>query len=134
MTDKAHPNYTLMASCLKAFQTGDIPTLQKLMAPDITWRVPGRHPLAKVYQGQQEVFGFFQALMMQTNGTFRTHNYHILHDEEAGVFLGRLTGERPGKTLDVELVLRVRFKDGKMTEGADFIYPEDNWDDFWTNK
>jgi len=136
MAESKHPNRLAMEACLKAFQEGDFDTLRKYFAADIEWRVPGNNPLAKTYKGPDEVFGFFGTMSQLTNGTFKTTNYEILYKEPNGangVFIGKLTGERPGKKpLEVDLVLRIRFnKEGKFSEAADFVNHEKDWDEFW---
>ena len=131
-------NLIAMESCLRAFQSSDFDTLRKYYAPDIEWRVPGHNPLSGVHRTPDGVFGFFGRMFQLTNGTFRTTNYEILYNEPNGthgIFVGRLTGERPGKKpLSVELLLRVKFNDnGQFKEGADFLHPMHEWDEFWND-
>ncbi|MEA2131803.1 MAG: hypothetical protein QOJ85_4694 [Solirubrobacteraceae bacterium] len=39
---------------------GSAAALQQLLAPDITWTVPGHHRIAGTYRGPEEVFGYFR--------------------------------------------------------------------------
>jgi uncharacterized protein len=126
-----HPNLHLMRRTLEAFRTGDAATLSQVFSTDVIWRVPGTSALAKDYRGQAEVFGFFGRLMELTQGTFRVESIEMLANDESGVFVDRVKAEREGKRLDVELLLRVRIRDGQIIEGVDHFHQEHAWDAFW---
>lgn len=126
-----HPNLQLMRRTLAAFQSGDIPTLQQVFAPDIVWRVPGKSTIAKEYRGQGEVFGFFGRLMELTAGTFKVESLDLMANERGGTYLDRVTATRNGKSLDVQLVLHVRIADGRIVEGTDYFHDEHRVDAFF---
>jgi uncharacterized protein len=126
-----HPNLDVMRRALKAFQTGDVPTLTQVFAQDVVWRVPGRNPVARDYRGQAEVFGFFGRLMELTNGTFKVQSIEVFANDRGGVFVDQVTAERNGKTLDVRLLLHVTISGGQITEGVDAFHQEHLWDAFW---
>jgi ketosteroid isomerase-like protein len=126
-----HPNLQVMRSALEAFRAGDIATLSRVFSPDITWRVPGRNPMANTYAGQAEVFGFFGRLMELTGGTFRIDSLDMLAGDSGGVFIDRVRAERDGRQLDVRLLLHVTIRDGQIVEGVDYFHPEHDWDAFW---
>ena len=110
-----HPNLEVMRRALKAFQTGDLPTLTQVFAQDVVWRVPGRNPVARDYRGQAEVFGFFGRLMELTAGTFKIQSIEVFANDRGGVFVDQVTAERNGKTLDVRLLLHVTISGGQIT-------------------
>ena len=127
-----HPNMTIMRRTLDAFRSGDMPTLAQLFAKDVVWRVPGKSLLARDYEGQEEVFGFFGRLMELTGGTFRVESVDMLANDRGGVFVDRLTAERNGKKLDVRLLLHVTIRGGQVVEGLDCFHHEHLWDAFWS--
>jgi len=126
-----HPSLLLMKRTLDAFSSGDMATLAQVFAKDVVWHVPGTSFLAKSYQGQEEVFGFFGQLMELTGGTFRVESLDMLANDRGGIFVDRLTAERDGKSLDVRLVLHVSIKNGQIVEGFDHFHQEHIWDAFW---
>jgi ketosteroid isomerase-like protein len=126
-----HPNLEVMRRALKAFQTGDVPTLTQVFAQDVVWRVPGKNFLARDYRGQAEVFGLFGKLMELTNGTFALQPLDVFANDRGGVFVDQVTAQRNGKTLDVRLLLHVTISGGQITEGIDAFHQEHVWDAFW---
>lgn len=126
-----HANVDILRRTLKAFQSGDMPTLAQLLAPDVVWRLPGKSALAKDYRGQDEVFGFFGRLMELTGGTFKVESLGMFANDTGGVFIDRLTAQREGRKLDVRLALHVTIRDGVIVEGVDHFHQEHLWDAFW---
>lgn len=126
-----HPNLLLMRRTFDAFRSGDMTALAQVFATDVVWRVPGRSILAKDYEGQDQVFGFFGRLMALTGGTFRVESLDMFANDDGGAFVDRVTARRDGRTLDVRLVLLVAIRDGRIVEGVDHFHPEHLWDAFW---
>lgn len=59
----ADSNVEVVEKMYHCFKTGDMDTLKaEVFAPDITWHLPGHHPLAGTKQGVGEVLGFFKTL------------------------------------------------------------------------
>jgi ketosteroid isomerase-like protein len=52
--------------------------LEELLAPDITWTVPGASPIAGTYRGHDEVFGYFRRRRDLAAGTFRLKRRDVL--------------------------------------------------------
>ncbi len=127
----AHPNEEMVRRGYEAFATGDLATLNELLADDIVWHATGRNQLAGTYRGKEEVFGLFQRLAELSGGTFKLDVHTILADDEHAVALARVTGEREGKTLDDNTIQAFHVRDGKVTE--QWLYPGDAYatDEFW---
>ncbi len=64
----AHPNAQLLHQAYDAFAAGDIPTVLRILAEDITWHVPGRSPLSGDYEGHG---AFRVAVRSLGDGTYR---------------------------------------------------------------
>lgn len=57
---------------------GPAAPLERLLAPGITWTVPGGSPIAGHYRGLQEVFGYFRRRRELARGTFRMRRRDVL--------------------------------------------------------
>ena len=56
-------NTQLVFRMYECFGKGDMDTIRtELFHPEITWRMPGHHPLSATMRGVDEVLAFFQAL------------------------------------------------------------------------
>jgi ketosteroid isomerase-like protein len=60
---------------------GDAAPLAELLAPDLTWTVPGASPIAGTFRGHEEVFGYFRRRRELASGTFRMHRRDVLAGE-----------------------------------------------------
>lgn len=58
-----HPNVVIVQRYYQAYGSGQLEVIrQEIFAPDVTWTIPGHHPLAGTKRGADEVFAFFQQL------------------------------------------------------------------------
>ena len=127
-----HPNAALMRRATEAFSKGDIATLKQIIAEDAAWHVPGRSQVAGDYRGHDQIFGFFGKLMELSGGTFKVELHDVLATDDHAINLDRMTGRRGDKTLDMDLVLVVHPRDGKIAEAWDLFSDQYGWDDFWS--
>ena len=127
-----HPNAAVLRRAYEAFTRHDVATLGELFADDVVWHVPGRSALSGTFRGQEQVFTYFRHLGEMSGGTFRAEARDITASEQHVVSLEHLTAERDGKTLDLELALVVRVRDGQIAEARDFFSDANAWDEFWT--
>ena len=127
-----HPNAALMRRATEAFSKGDITTLKQIIAEDAVWHVPGRSQVAGDYRGHDQIFGYFAKLMELTGGTFKVDLHDVLATDDHVINLDRMTASRGDKTLDMDLVLVVHPKDGKIAEAWDLFSDQYGWDDFWS--
>ncbi|MFQ5794610.1 MAG: nuclear transport factor 2 family protein [Candidatus Bipolaricaulia bacterium] len=57
-------NVAIVEKMYEAFNKGDMDTIRnEVFAPDIVWRLPGRHPLSGTKNGAEEVIAFFGQLV-----------------------------------------------------------------------
>lgn len=104
-----HPNVPLLRKGYEAFSSGDMDTLNELFADDIVWHVPGTGIMAGDYKGKEEVFAMFGKLVQETGGNFKIEVHDILANDEHGVCINTVSGERNG----------VRFE----SRGVDVFHP-----------
>lgn len=113
----AHPNEVRFRGGYEAFQTGNLDALrEEYFTPDIVWHSPGRGPLAGDYKGMDEVLGSFAKTFELTAGTFSVELHDVLANDEHGVALATVRGERNGKKLEDNYTHVVHFRDGKVAE------------------
>ena len=63
-----HPNVAVVQRYYEAYGASDIELIRnEIFADDITWTIPGHHPLAGTKQGADEVFAFFEQLNKATS-------------------------------------------------------------------
>lgn len=111
-----HPAMALVDRMYECFAKGDMETLKsEVFAADITWNLPGHHPLSGIKRGPDEVIAFFGALM-QTGINVDNITFGTMGDD--GV-VERHTGH--GKFADGEEIIfptcsYYRVKDGRIAE------------------
>ena len=72
----------LVDKMYECFAKGDMATLKTdVFAPDITWSLPGHHPLSGIKNGPDEVIAFFGALM-QTGIEVDNVTFGTMGDDE----------------------------------------------------
>ena len=106
-----HPNEELVRKGYTAFLSGDMTTMDQLLADDVVWHSPGRNQLAGTFTGKPAVFENFQKVFELTGGTFKLEIHDVLANDEHAVVLVRATGEKDGRKLDkiVTKVLSTEF-------------------------
>lgn len=61
MPDK-HPHLQKIEAFFTAYASKDVARVRDVMASDVTWFIPGHHPLAGTKRGVEEVLAFFDQL------------------------------------------------------------------------
>jgi hypothetical protein len=127
----AKENLNTIRNGYEAFGRGDIPAVLSVFDPNITWHIPGRSSMAGTYKGPDEVVGFFGQLVERTGGTFNLDIHDLLASDDHVVALARETGQRDGKSLDVNGAHIWHLRDGKAVEF--WGIPSDQYaqDEFW---
>ena len=101
-----------------AFSARDLATVGELIAPDCTWRVGGRSQLSGVYEGRDQVLGFFRRLAEVTDRTFQV-TLDDLGELNSGlvVALATISGARAGlaSTCRITQLIRINAA-GRMQE------------------
>ena len=114
-----------------AFRGGDPRALAEVIADDATWTVPGSAPVARVYRGRHEIFELFRATRRLTDGTYRSELRWSLADGDHAVAVYRATGERLGRSLDIDQVLLITLRDGRWQQIVAVPTEPDAFAAFW---
>jgi uncharacterized protein (TIGR02246 family) len=99
-----------------AFADRDAFALRGLFAADAVWTVPGDGVMAGVHRGRDAIFRFLARLPKETGGSYRSRLVDVLVSDERAAALYRASGERHGRSLDLEQVLLFRFRDGVVSD------------------
>jgi ketosteroid isomerase-like protein len=127
----SHPNAELTRRIFAAFDGGDPRTLVDGIAEDAVWRVAGSAPVSRTYRGRDEIFELFRLTRRLTSGTYRSRLLWTLADDEHAVAVYRATGEREGRTLDIEQTLLVTLRDGRWAEIVALPTDAAAFESFW---
>lgn len=58
----SHPNLKLISDFFEAYGNNDHDKISTILAEDIKWHIPGKHPLAGTKTGVKEVLAYFEKL------------------------------------------------------------------------
>jgi len=111
-----------------AFGRGDMETAAAMYADDIDWRVNGPSPAAGTYLGKDAVFGFFERMTTQYEGTLRVEVTAMAADERHGFVRVRESARRPD-AVTYTGVHAWGFKDGRCSRFES--YYDEAYYDFW---
>jgi uncharacterized protein len=127
-----HPNEELLRRGYEAFAAGDMQVLGDLLAEDIVWHFPGTSLVSGDFKGKAEVLAWVTKSAELSGGTLRVEIHDLLANDEHGVALVRVTGQRGGKSLDDPTTQVFHVTGGKVTEC--WLNPMDQAanDDFWS--
>jgi ketosteroid isomerase-like protein len=100
-------------------------------ADDIEWRVNGPSPVSGTYEGKEAVFGFFQKMMAQYEGTLSVRVAAMVANDAHGFVLVEESASRPG---DVTYTgVHVWSFRGDQAARFESFY-DDTYADFWSGR
>ncbi len=105
--------------------------LRDCFTEDATWRVPGTSVMAGTYHGRTEIFRFLANLPKLTSGTYTSRLIDVLASDDRAAALYRASGERNGRTLDIDQILLFHISDGLVTEVLALPNEPQAFEDFW---
>ena len=113
----SHPNEAIVRELYAAFAGADMPTIDRLLADDVTWHAPGTAQHAGVRRGKAELFESMGRLAELTAGTLRSEVVDVLANERHAVVLQVTRGEREGRSpLHDREVIVYELRDGRIVE------------------
>ena len=126
-----HPHVAGIRRVFAAFGDGDKRPLFDEIAEDAVWTVPGKVPVARVYDGREQVFELFRETRRLTGGTYFSRLRWAVADDEHGVAVYRATGERLGRRLDIDQALLIDFAAGRWQRILALPTDPDAFAAFW---
>jgi uncharacterized protein len=115
MSERA-ANEALVRGIFDAFARKEALRLRHVFADDAVWTVPGKGAMAGVYRGREEILRFLGRLPKETDGTYGSRLVDVLASDERAAALYRATGQRDGRSLDLDQVLLFRIEGGLVRE------------------
>ncbi len=125
------PTIALVQKFYACFASGDLDTLRnEVLAPDVTWLIPGHHPLAGLKRGPDEIVAYFTTI---AQANFKAEVISLSHSGEYVVDVHRGWGAYGNATIDMHWVLSYRIQDGKIAAVENFALDQHAADMFfWT--
>ena len=101
--------------------------------PDFTLHSPGNSPIAGTFHGAEGIREHFADMDARSTGSFN-HDVHeaYLADENWGMVVHCMQGERNGVHLDMWGFGLWRFKDGLIIDHWENVADPKLWDQFWS--
>lgn len=113
-----HPNVAIVQRYYQAYGSGDLATVREIFAPNITWTIPGHHPLAGTKRGVDEVLAFFDQLakaQFKAEVLFLGGNNSYVVDVHRG-----WSNLQQGDNIDELWALLFRIENGQIAEAINF--------------
>jgi ketosteroid isomerase-like protein len=124
-------NSAVVQRMYECFNRDDIDTIRnEIFAPDIVWRLPGRHPLGGVKNGQEEVLAFFQQLRRAEVNVEITRIADFTDDWVVEVHRG--SGRSGDAVLDALNCTHYRIANGRIVEVQVYISDQYSVDSFFS--
>jgi uncharacterized protein len=128
-----HPNLDLIQQFFEAYGRRDQAKLQQVLAENVTWTFPGRHPLSGTRRGIDEVVAFFDAM-----GGIRGSSNVQAESLVTGVNDGYVvecqhvwTNRADGRNLDHYWSVLWQFENGKIVAGRHLAADQHAADEFF---
>lgn len=122
-----------------ALASGDVDRIREFWAEEMVWQVPGHNPLSGWYFGLDEFLAFMGKVGELSDYSFKMDPIagRVLVTGEYSADLTRNRGHRaghPNKTMDIEVVHVLRWRDGKVIAGKGAIFGDGSteYDQFWS--
>ena len=125
LVSEEHPNARTYRRTVDAFRAGDRGAFEALVAPDVVWHVPGRHPLARDVRGREAVIEWLEQARGQ--GFWLTED-DVFGNDEHVCALSQMGARRDDLDVRTRVVSVFRYRDGQQLER--WFYPDDAdaWD------
>lgn len=118
--DAEHPNATAYRQAAAAFRAGDLETIEKLVAADVVWHVPGDAPLAGDLRGREALLAF---LTRVAELGFWLREHDVFGNDVHVCALSEMGATRPGVDVSTRVVSIFHFSNGRQVER--WFYPQD---------
>lgn len=122
-----------------ALASGDVDQIKEYWHEEMVWQVPGHNRLSGWYQGRDEFLAFMGEVGRLSGNSFNMEQIagQVVVSGEYSADLTRNRGNRagdPDKSMDIEVVHVLRWRDGKVIAGKGAIFGDGTteYDQFWS--
>jgi ketosteroid isomerase-like protein len=124
-----------VAKAYEALATGDKERIREYWADDLQWLVPGHNQLSGWKNGLEEFLEFMATVGKLSGNSFNMESIALVTSGEYSADETRNTGRRADdpRTLDIDVIHLLRWRDGKVVEGKGAIFGDGTaqYDAFW---
>jgi len=120
---------SLVRDLLSAFTEQDRHTIERLIAVDCVWRVPGRGPLAGEYVGHDAVIGLFRHLRRVFDTPARFEVLDIATSDDRAICFQYGVAQVGGTPIRLKECLVFRIEDGQFIEVDEFQFDQEVFDE-----
>lgn len=125
------PAVALVERFYECYASGDLETMKRdVLAPDVVWRIPGRHPLSGPKHGADEIVAFFAQL---AKANMQAEVVYMAGDDNHVVDVHRGWGATDAASMDMLWVLYYRIEDGRIAAVTNFADQAQADDFFWAS-
>ncbi len=115
----------------EAFNAGDMEALTEIFAEDAVWHVAGNNVLSGTKQGRDAILAYFGELGARSAGTLKVDVRDIVGGDKHTVGIQHNSAQNNGKSMDLDVTIVFKARDGKITSGQEFIEDSAKSDEFW---
>ncbi len=121
----AHPHAIAYRRTADAFRAGDLDLVASLIAPEVTWHVPGDHPMAGTIEGRDAVLAWLTRL---GSIGFWLVEHDVFASDEHVCAVSTMGARRDGVDAQTRVISIFRWRDDGQVER--WLYPDDAaaWD------
>lgn len=128
-TSEPSPAVRLVQRFYECYATHDLETLKReILAPDVVWHIPGRHPLAGPKHGADEIVAFFTEL---AKADMKAEVVYLSGNDTQVVDVHRGWGKTESASMDMLWVLYYRIENGRIVEVVNFAADQAQADTFF---
>ena len=124
-----------VAKAYEALATGDRERIREYWSDDLQWLVPGHSQLAGWKHGLDDFLEFMATVGKLSGNSFNMESIAVVTSGEYSADETRNTGQRADdpRTLDIDVIHLLRWRDGKVVEGKGAIFGDGTaqYDEFW---
>jgi hypothetical protein len=124
-------NVAVVARFFELYAARDTESMrEEVLAPDVTWLIPGHHPLAGLKRGVDEIMAYFDII---TEAGFKAEPLVLAAADDWVIDVHRGFAETDVAAIDINWVLAYRIRDGRIAEVQNFAGDQHKADlFFWT--
>jgi ketosteroid isomerase-like protein len=127
-----HPNALVIRDFFAHF--GDRATIERVFAPDATWREPGSSPISGRYVGRDAVADLIMSVVERSGGTFRVVEVvDVLANDRFGLALVTVDATNAGRTITTTDRVVFELRDGLIIDARVLSEDQAEVDAFWAD-
>jgi len=128
---REHPNLTVAKELWSAAAEGDAEGVSRLLDPEVVWTSTGRNPLSGIWRGPGGVLEYLARIGDSAEQLLSTLDSVFVNDEGA-VIAYHTTARRGPKMLEMDYLLVLRIRGGRVRTGLMVAADQHVNDEFWS--